>query len=57
MEETSLTPETLLEAVAGLLDDTDRLARMADAAASLSRPDAAERVADILIELGSRKAA
>lgn len=57
MEETRLTPETLLEAVAGLLDDPDRLARMAGAAACLGRPDAADRVADILTELGTRKAA
>ena len=57
IEETEVTPETLLEAVTGLLDDPGRLGRMAAAASSLGRPDAAERVADILTELGSRKAA
>ncbi len=57
IEETRLTSATLLEAVTGLLDDPDRLARMATAASFLGRPDAAARVADILIELSSRKAA
>ena len=57
LEEPRLTPESLLDAIVGLLDDPDRLTRMSAAATYLGRPDAAERVADILTELSSRKAA
>jgi len=58
LDESALTPESLLSAVTALLDDPDRLTRMATAAEFLGRPDAAACVADILIDIAaSRKAA
>jgi UDP-N-acetylglucosamine--N-acetylmuramyl-(pentapeptide) pyrophosphoryl-undecaprenol N-acetylglucosamine transferase len=58
LEEPDLTPDTLLQSITGLLDDRERLARMATAAEFLGRPDAAARVADILVDIAaSRKAA
>jgi UDP-N-acetylglucosamine--N-acetylmuramyl-(pentapeptide) pyrophosphoryl-undecaprenol N-acetylglucosamine transferase len=55
IEEKDLTGATLGRAVAELAGDTRALARMESAARSLGRPDAAERVAD-LIQEGSHRA-
>ena len=49
VEERSLTGESLARTTLGLLQDEARLAAMGRAARSLSRPDAAARVADLLV--------
>jgi UDP-N-acetylglucosamine--N-acetylmuramyl-(pentapeptide) pyrophosphoryl-undecaprenol N-acetylglucosamine transferase len=46
-----LTPEGLAGAIAQLREAPDRLAAMAAAARALGRPDAAERVVDVCLEL------
>lgn len=45
------TPERLATEIIGLLGDRPRLQRMADAARSVSHPDAAARLADALLDL------
>jgi UDP-N-acetylglucosamine--N-acetylmuramyl-(pentapeptide) pyrophosphoryl-undecaprenol N-acetylglucosamine transferase len=45
-----LDPSTLGAAIDGILADSDRLDRMAGAARSFARPDAAARVADLVEE-------
>ena len=52
IREGQLDAERLAAVVLGLLNDPGRLARMADAARSLGRPDAAALVADELLRLG-----
>ena len=46
--EAELTVETMSRALVKLLSQPDRLVRMAEGARSLSRPDAAERLADLV---------
>ena len=46
----SLTPERLLEAVARLLADRAELARMGERARALAVPDAADRIARLVLE-------
>ena len=46
----SLTPERLLEVVTGLLADRPALARMGEQARTLAVPDAAERLARLILE-------
>ncbi|MFJ3406494.1 UDP-N-acetylglucosamine--N-acetylmuramyl-(pentapeptide) pyrophosphoryl-undecaprenol N-acetylglucosamine transferase [Promicromonospora sp. NPDC090134] len=54
--EGDLTFSDLRGALAGLLDDAGRRERMADAARKNGRPDAAERLVDLLLEVaGQRK--
>jgi UDP-N-acetylglucosamine--N-acetylmuramyl-(pentapeptide) pyrophosphoryl-undecaprenol N-acetylglucosamine transferase len=48
LPEARLTPESLAETLTGLLNDPARLAAMATAARSVARPDAAERLADLV---------
>jgi UDP-N-acetylglucosamine--N-acetylmuramyl-(pentapeptide) pyrophosphoryl-undecaprenol N-acetylglucosamine transferase len=45
------TPTRLEAEILGLLDDPDRRARMASAARSVARPDAAARLAEELLTL------
>ena len=45
------TPERLQTEILALLDDPERRARMADAARTVARPDAAARLADELLSL------
>ncbi len=49
IEEKDLTGESLAAAVVGLLDDKDALRAMEQASRRLGRPDAAARVADLLL--------
>lgn len=51
LKDSECVAETLAGTISELLHDTDRLERMALAARSLSRPDAAERVAKVLLEV------
>lgn len=52
IEESTLTGEGLASRLLTLTSDTPALARMAQAARSLGRPDAAARVADCVVALG-----
>jgi UDP-N-acetylglucosamine--N-acetylmuramyl-(pentapeptide) pyrophosphoryl-undecaprenol N-acetylglucosamine transferase len=51
VEETALSPEMLAEHVAPLLADPARRARRARAMRRMGRPDAADRVVDLILEL------
>lgn len=51
MEQDSLTPASLGQAVAGLLKDTGRLIRLAENALARARPDAAENIAKAALAL------
>ena len=48
VDEDALTPESLAEALAGLLEHPAKLAAMAAAARSVAVPDAAEKLADLV---------
>lgn len=54
LPEAGLTAETLAGHIARLADDPAALAAMAGAALSVARPDAAERLADLVERLGAR---
>lgn len=56
--EAELSVEAMADTLAGLLADPDRLGRMAAGAKSLARPDAAERLADLVesIAVSSQRA-
>ncbi len=58
VDERHLNGETLAGAIAALLQDRDRLRRMAAAARALATPDAAQRIADRVEQLarGARRA-
>lgn len=49
--EAELSGERLAAAVTGLLDDPERLRRMGEAARSLARPGADERIVDLVMEI------
>jgi UDP-N-acetylglucosamine--N-acetylmuramyl-(pentapeptide) pyrophosphoryl-undecaprenol N-acetylglucosamine transferase len=49
IEEKDLTGETLARALTALVDEPSRIAAMAEAARRLGRPDAAARVADLVL--------
>jgi len=49
LEERDLTGESLAAAIRSLLEDPDRLEDMGEAARAMARPDAAARVADLLV--------
>jgi UDP-N-acetylglucosamine--N-acetylmuramyl-(pentapeptide) pyrophosphoryl-undecaprenol N-acetylglucosamine transferase len=51
LDETDLSGKTLAETVRKLLSDPDRLAQMGRRARELARPDAAQRLADLLFEI------
>jgi UDP-N-acetylglucosamine--N-acetylmuramyl-(pentapeptide) pyrophosphoryl-undecaprenol N-acetylglucosamine transferase len=55
LREDALTVDTLAAAMAALLDDPRRLAAMSEAARSVARPDAAERLADLVENVASAK--
>ncbi len=50
-----LSPERLVNQLRELLSDPERLAKMSDAARSVAMPDAAERLADEILQLASAK--
>ncbi|MGH9555076.1 MAG: undecaprenyldiphospho-muramoylpentapeptide beta-N-acetylglucosaminyltransferase [Terriglobales bacterium] len=54
--EAELTPEKLAVAMAALLKDRSRLAEMSAAARKLARPDAAQRIAAMAVELSLARA-
>jgi UDP-N-acetylglucosamine--N-acetylmuramyl-(pentapeptide) pyrophosphoryl-undecaprenol N-acetylglucosamine transferase len=54
LEERELTGETLATTITGLVGDPERRQRMAAAARQLSRPDAAQRIADRAEQLALR---
>jgi UDP-N-acetylglucosamine--N-acetylmuramyl-(pentapeptide) pyrophosphoryl-undecaprenol N-acetylglucosamine transferase len=56
LEEKDLSGETLAAAVRGLLDAPQRVRAMEEAARRLSRPDAAARVADLLLPAEATRA-
>jgi len=51
IEQSDATPERLQAEILSLLDDSERRARMAIAARTVARPDAAARLADELLSL------
>ncbi len=51
IDQHELTPERLAEEICGLLAQPERLKRMEKAAKTLARPDAVERIADMIEEL------
>jgi UDP-N-acetylglucosamine--N-acetylmuramyl-(pentapeptide) pyrophosphoryl-undecaprenol N-acetylglucosamine transferase len=53
--EDGLTVDSMSDALAALLGDPERLSRMAKAARSVARPDAAERLADVVEATASRR--
>lgn len=56
LDEAGLTPEALAAHIAAILGDPARAAAMAGAARSLGRPDAADRLADLVEEIsGGRR--
>ena len=55
LREDALTVDTLAAAIAALLDDPGKLAAMSAAARSVARPDAAERLADLVEKVASAR--
>ncbi len=55
MPQRSFTPDALASRLTALLSDGPGLARAAAAAASLARPDAARRLADLVLDLVARR--
>jgi UDP-N-acetylglucosamine--N-acetylmuramyl-(pentapeptide) pyrophosphoryl-undecaprenol N-acetylglucosamine transferase len=55
LREDALTVDTLAAAMAALLDDPAKLAAMSVAARAVARPDAAERLADVVEQVASAK--
>jgi UDP-N-acetylglucosamine--N-acetylmuramyl-(pentapeptide) pyrophosphoryl-undecaprenol N-acetylglucosamine transferase len=49
--DSELDPERLRGELSALLGDPGRLAQMGEAALRLARPDAAERIAEVALEL------
>jgi UDP-N-acetylglucosamine--N-acetylmuramyl-(pentapeptide) pyrophosphoryl-undecaprenol N-acetylglucosamine transferase len=49
------TPERLQAEILALLDDPERRSRMANAARTVARPDAAARLADELLSLARQR--
>jgi UDP-N-acetylglucosamine:LPS N-acetylglucosamine transferase len=56
IEEAGLTGETLAAEIRGLLDDPKRIEAMETTSRRLGRPDAAARVADLLLPPESPRA-
>jgi UDP-N-acetylglucosamine--N-acetylmuramyl-(pentapeptide) pyrophosphoryl-undecaprenol N-acetylglucosamine transferase len=56
LEQKGVTPESLAKTIAGLLTSPDTLAKAAAAAKALGRPDAVQRLADVVEGLINMKA-
>jgi len=54
--ENDVLSERLLPTLRSLFAEPEKLQKMSSAMASLAQPDAAARIADLVIEMGSRKA-
>jgi UDP-N-acetylglucosamine--N-acetylmuramyl-(pentapeptide) pyrophosphoryl-undecaprenol N-acetylglucosamine transferase len=54
--ENDVLSERLLPTLRSLIAEPEKLQKMSSAMASLAQPDAAARIADLVIEMGSRKA-
>jgi UDP-N-acetylglucosamine--N-acetylmuramyl-(pentapeptide) pyrophosphoryl-undecaprenol N-acetylglucosamine transferase len=54
LPERELTPEHLVDVVSGLLGDPTRLKQMGERAGTLARPDAGERLVDLILGLAGR---
>jgi UDP-N-acetylglucosamine--N-acetylmuramyl-(pentapeptide) pyrophosphoryl-undecaprenol N-acetylglucosamine transferase len=52
LEESNLTPHLLTSEIQSIIEDTDRYQKMQIAAESFSRPDAARKIAEILVSIG-----
>jgi UDP-N-acetylglucosamine--N-acetylmuramyl-(pentapeptide) pyrophosphoryl-undecaprenol N-acetylglucosamine transferase len=55
IEQKDMTPECLASDLAGLIEEPDRLKAAAEAARSLGRPDAVERLADLVEKVAADK--
>jgi len=55
LEQETLSPSVLSDAINGLLSDPAKLASMAEAATARARPDAAERIARWILTIGQLK--
>ncbi|MFQ5898158.1 MAG: undecaprenyldiphospho-muramoylpentapeptide beta-N-acetylglucosaminyltransferase [Candidatus Methylomirabilia bacterium] len=55
LPEAELSPERLLRAIRALLADAERLTAMGERARSLAIPDAAERLADLIVRASARE--
>jgi UDP-N-acetylglucosamine--N-acetylmuramyl-(pentapeptide) pyrophosphoryl-undecaprenol N-acetylglucosamine transferase len=53
LADSALAPDTLASTVAALIGDAPRLERMAAASRAIARPDAAERIADEILQVAS----
>ena len=56
IDERQLSGESLGAVLKALMTDRNRLAQMSAAARTLARPDAAERIADRVVQLGGGRA-
>jgi UDP-N-acetylglucosamine--N-acetylmuramyl-(pentapeptide) pyrophosphoryl-undecaprenol N-acetylglucosamine transferase len=56
IDERQLSGESLAAVLKALMTDRSRLVEMSAAARTLARPDAAERIADRVVELGGGRA-
>jgi UDP-N-acetylglucosamine--N-acetylmuramyl-(pentapeptide) pyrophosphoryl-undecaprenol N-acetylglucosamine transferase len=57
LRDAELSPSGLASCILELMDDDDRRTRMADAALAWARPDAAERIADLVTEAAEAEGA
>ena len=55
VEEKDLTGESLARAIGALVEEPGRIAAMEEAARRIGRPDAAARVADLLLPAEGRR--
>ena len=51
LKEAEFTPESLAASIEAILSDDDLAAQMAEAALSQGYPDAADRLADLVVEI------
>ncbi|MFN8665455.1 MAG: hypothetical protein U0075_26480, partial [Thermomicrobiales bacterium] len=54
LQQDDATPDRLLEACLAILEDPGRRQQMSDAARSVAQPEAASKLADLVLELAAR---